>query len=151
MPVHIPGMWRIASEWQKRPCIWRSISWPSCRLASYLLNETVATDLDNRTPAEAPHSLRCGLCCIAQSPCAIAKQHRQPWTLQWVDMQSLIIRSFGCCHYFSLNAADDFHSPGLFLSAGWWLHRIVSDTPEDLDAIHTLLHITWVDMWLWLP
>lgn len=57
MLKHIPGMRRMASEWQERPCICRSISWPSCRLASYLLNETVPTDLDNRTLASAPRSL----------------------------------------------------------------------------------------------
>lgn len=106
MPIHIPGMRRMAR--QQRPCICRSISWPSCRWASYLLNETVPTDLDNRTLASAPRSLHWELCCITESPCARAKQHRQPWTPQWVDMRSHIIGSFRCCLYFSLNAADDF-------------------------------------------
>lgn len=108
MPIHIPGMWRMADKRQERPCICRSISCPPCRLASYLLNETVPTDLDNRTLASAPHSLHWELCCITESPCARAKQHRQPWTKQWVDMGSHIIGSFRCCHSFSLNTADVF-------------------------------------------
>lgn len=57
MLKRIPGMQRMARERQERPCICRSISWPSCRLASYLLNETAPTDLDNRTLASARRSV----------------------------------------------------------------------------------------------
>ena len=116
MPIHIPGMWRMASGRQQRPCICGSISCPPCRLASYLLNETVPTDLDNRTLASGPRSLHWELCCITESPCARAKQHRQPWTRQWVDTGSHIIGSYRCCYSFSLKAADDFFSPGRLLS-----------------------------------
>lgn len=56
MPTQIPGMWRVVREQQEGPCICRSISCPPCRLASYLLNETVQTDLDNSTLASAPRS-----------------------------------------------------------------------------------------------
>lgn len=63
--------------------------------------------------------------CITESPCAREKQHRQPWTAQWVDMQRHIIGSFRCCHYFSFSAADDFsprpHPPGDGSNTGLWV------------------------------
>lgn len=73
MPIHIPRMWKMAGKWQEKPCIRGFISWPSCRLASYLLNETVLTVLDNRTLASAPQSLLLGFCCITEIPCARAQ------------------------------------------------------------------------------
>lgn len=108
MPIHIPGMWRMVSKRQERPCICRSISCPPCRLASYLLNETVPTDLDNRTLASVLCSVHWEFCYITESSCARAKQHRQPWTKQWVDMGRHIIGSFRCYHSFYLNATHDF-------------------------------------------
>lgn len=81
-------------ERQERLCVWGSISWPSSRLASYLLNETVPTDLDNRTRATRRlHRARLGL----RVP--VPEQRRQPWTTLWVDMRDHIIGSFRCRHY----------------------------------------------------
>lgn len=140
MPTHFRNLERGGQE---KPCICRPISWPFCRLASYLLNETVPTDLENKTLASAPHSLHWELCGITESPCARAKQRRQPWTTLWVDTWSHIIGSFRCCHYFYLNATDDF------FSLSWSPLVDMSDAPENHDSIHTLPHITWMDVWLW--
>lgn len=153
--LRIPRMWRMESEWQEKPCICRPIFWPFCRLAPYLLNETVPTDLENKTLASAPHSLHWELCCITESPCARAKQHRQPWTTLWVDMWSHIIGSFRCCHYFSLNASDDFF-PLLVASyrcewytwESWFnshsptyhLDGCVAVIPSAVDSLHHSLH-----------
>ncbi len=122
-------------EWQatrEALYLW-SISCPPCRLASYLLNETVPTDLDNRTLASAPHSLHWELCCITESPCARAKQHRQPWTKQWVDMGSHIIGSFKCCHSLSLTTAAVFSLLVIsyhryYMTVTWYYERYAWDS-----------------------
>ena len=142
MSVQIPGMWRMVSEQQEGPCTCRSISCPPCRLASYLLNETVPTDLNNSALAWAPRYVHRDLCFITESPCARAEQHRQPWTKQWVDMARDIIGSFRRCCSFSVNAAVFFH---LVVSyCGYDKHGITSDSPQSRDLIHTLPHITWM-------
>lgn len=140
MPIHIPVMWWMASKWQEGPCISRSISCPPCRLASYLLNETVPTDLDNRNLASAPCSLHWELCWITESPCARVKQQRQPWTKQWVDMGRHIIGSFRCWHSCSLNTAGAFFFFFFVLSA------LIIDAANfwpPLGKLHTLLIYMW--------
>lgn len=116
-------------ERQERPCIRRSISCPPCRLASYLLNETVPTDLDNRALASVRPSLHRERSAVSQRvpvPELSGTDSLGPGS-GWM-WGSRIIGSFRCCHSFSSRwrffSFFLFHSPpGPSLVTGTTLTR----------------------------